>query len=65
VDQPGAAGELKDHQPTKGLIDPDAAKEITRLHAIGKSVREIAAEVRLSKSVVGRFVKEKLTGVPG
>jgi hypothetical protein len=65
VDQPGAAGELKDYQPTKGLIDPDVAKEITRLHASGKSVREIAADVRLSKSVVGRFVKDRVTGVPG
>jgi RecA-family ATPase len=59
VDLPGAAGELKDHQPTKGLIDPDAGKEITRLLALGKSVREIAQGVGLSKSVVGRFVKER------
>jgi hypothetical protein len=58
VDLPGAAGELKDHQPTKGLIDPSAGREITRLLGLGKSVREIAAEVKLSKSVVGRFVKE-------
>jgi hypothetical protein len=59
VDQPGMAGALKDHQPTKGLIDPGAAKEITRLLAEGKSVREIAADVKLSKSVVGRFIRER------
>jgi hypothetical protein len=59
VDQPGMAGELKDHQPTKGLVDPDAATEIIRLNAAGKSIREIARDVSLSRSVVGRFVKEK------
>ena len=35
------------------------AREITRLHALGNSVREIADQVRLSKSVVGRFVRER------
>jgi hypothetical protein len=63
VDLPGAAGELKDYQPTKGLVDPDAGREIVRLHAAGRSIREIAGEVKLSKSVVGRFVRER-TGVP-
>jgi hypothetical protein len=58
VDKPGTA-DLKDHQPTKGLIDPSAGREITRLLALGNSVREIADQVRLSKSVVGRFVRER------
>jgi DNA-binding NarL/FixJ family response regulator len=59
VDKPGTA-DLKDHQPAKGLIDPSAGREITHLLGLGNSVREIAEQVNLSKSVVGRFVRPSL-----
>ena len=54
--EPGMAGTLKEHQPMKGLVDADAGKEIERLHTAGKTIREIANSVRLSRRVVHRYV---------
>jgi len=54
--EPGTAGTLKEHQPMKGLVDAHAGEEIARLHAAGKSIRDIANAVKLSRSVVGRYV---------
>jgi transposase-like protein len=57
VHLPGQAGRMSDHAG-RSSVSPDALNEIARLRKGGKSVREIAEETGLSKSVVGRQLKE-------
>jgi len=59
VQAPGDGAKLSDHAEVGGrptTVDPDAGAEINRLRTEGKSEREIAKTVGLSKTVIHRFL---------
>jgi len=60
---PGFAGELADHLQKTGrpTIDSDKVTQAHQLHAAGKSYRDIAATLGVSRGTVGNWLSTPKT----
>jgi len=66
VNPPGTAGEMKQYSNGSGrpaMADKDTKRsEVLQLHEEGKSIREIAKQLELSKSTVDSWIKKSSNG---